>query len=58
MKTIIETNETDLAAIQFKKSNKPINWENLSRQEQIKIVNSLSAYYKLFNNFVKSDPTQ
>ena len=55
MKTIIETNETDLAAIQFKKSNKPVNWEDLSRQEQIKIVNSLSAYYKLFNNFVKSE---
>ena len=28
MKTIIETNETDLAAVQFKKSNKITNWGN------------------------------
>lgn len=55
MKTIIETNETDLAAVQFKKSNKITNWEELSRAEQIKVLNAFSAYYSLYSKFLKPE---
>lgn len=55
MKTIIETNETDLTAVQFKKSNKITNWEYLSRAEQIKVLNAFSAYYGLFSKFLKPE---
>jgi len=55
MKTIIETNETDLAGIHFKKGNKVVNWEDLSRDEQIKILNTFTAYYGLYSKFIKSN---
>lgn len=55
MKTIIETNETDLAAVQFKKSNKITNWEDLSRSEQIKVLNAFSAYYGLYSKCLKPE---
>lgn len=55
MKTIIETDDTDLAAVQFKKSNKVINWEDLSRSEQVKILNAFSAYYGLYSKFIKPE---
>ena len=55
MKTIIETNETDLAAVQFKKSNKVKDWQNLSRAEQIKVLNALSAYYGLYSKFINPE---
>jgi hypothetical protein len=53
MKTIIETNETDLASAQFKKSNKTIAWCDLTRAEQIKVVSALAAYFKLYSQFIK-----
>lgn len=55
MKTIIETNETDLASVQFKKRNKAINWEDLSRAEQIKVLNAFSAYHGLYSKFIKPE---
>ena len=55
MKTIIETNETDLAAVQFKKSNKVTDWEDLSRAEQLKVLNAFSAYYNLYSKFLKPE---
>jgi len=55
MKTIIETNETDLAAVQFKKSNKITDWQDLSRTEQIKVLNAFSAYYNLYAKFIKPE---
>ena len=55
MKTIIEINDTDLAAVQFKKSNKVINWEDLRRSEQVIILNAFSAYYGLYSKFLKPE---
>ena len=55
MKAIIEVNETNLAAIKFKKSNKDIDWKDLSMEEQIKILNAMTAYYNLYINFIKSE---
>lgn len=53
MKTIIETGTDNLSGIHFKKGNKVINWEDLSRNEQIKVLNSFSAYYGLYSKFLK-----
>ena len=55
MKTIIETNETDLASVQFKKSNKVTDWKDLNRAEQIKVLNAFSAYYNLYAKFIKPE---
>ena len=55
MKTILETNETNLASVQFKKSNKTINWQDLTRAEQKIIVNALAAYSKLYSEFIKPE---
>ena len=55
MKTIIETDDTDLAAVQFKKSNKLINWKDLSRAEQIKILNAFSSCYDFYSTLIKSE---
>lgn len=55
MKAIIEINETNLAAIEFKKSNKAIDWKDLSRTEQIKILNAMNAYHNLYINFIKPE---
>ena len=55
MKTIIETNDTDSAAIQFKKSNKLINWKDLSRAEQVKILNAFSSCYDFYSTLIKSE---
>ena len=55
MKTIIETNETDIAGVVFKKSNKTTDWSALSRAEQIKVLNALSAYYGLYSRFLKPE---
>jgi hypothetical protein len=53
MKTIIETDETNLASIQFKKSNKIVSWESLSQEEQVKFLNALSGYCELYSKFLK-----
>ena len=55
MKTIIETDKDNLAGIQFKKLNKTVNWEELNRSEQIKILNAFSAYYGLYSKFIKPE---
>ena len=55
MKTIIETGNDNLAGIHFKKGNKVINWEDLSRSEQVKILNAFSAYYGLYSKFIKPE---
>lgn len=55
MKTIIETDETNLAAVQFKKNNKVTDWEDLSQAEQIKVLNAFSAYYGLYSKFIKPE---
>ena len=55
METIIETNETDLAGVQFKKNNKVTDWHDLSRSEQIKVLNAFSAYYGLYSKFLKTE---
>lgn len=54
MKTIIETDETDLAGLQFEKEGVITDWQNLTREEQIKILNTFQAYYELYSKFIKA----
>jgi len=53
MKTIIETNETSLAAISFEEEGEAVQWEDMSRDKQIKIINTLSQFHNLFYKFIK-----
>lgn len=53
--TIIKTDKTNIAQITFKKGKKIINWNDLEKEEQIKILNTFSAYYELFYKLVKQE---
>jgi len=53
MKTIIETDETNLAGLTFEKEGKIICWQDLTKEEQIKIINTFIAYSKLYSKFLK-----
>ena len=55
MKAIIEINENGLCSLDFKKGKKQINWDELTRVEQIRIVNSLSKFHELFSKFIKPE---
>ena len=53
MKTIIETDETELVGLQFEKQGVITDWQDLTREEQVKIINSFIAYYNLYSKFIK-----
>jgi len=55
MKTIIETNETELASIKFEDEGKDVNWEDMTYNEQAKIINTMAQFYKLFYKFIKEE---
>ena len=54
MKIEIEIKD-GLAGYQFKEGKKTVRFENLSRQEQIRILNSFANGYELFINALKKD---
>ena len=58
MKAIIEINESGLCSLDFKKEKKQINWDELTRVEQIRIVNSLSKFHELFSKFIKPEENE
>lgn len=58
MKVIIEINESGLASLDLKKGKKQINWEELTRVEQIRMVNSLSNFHELFSKFIKPEENE
>jgi len=58
MKAIIKINESGLASLDFKKEKKRINWEELTRVEQIRMVNSLSNFHELFSKFIKPEENE
>ena len=58
MKAIIEINESGLCSLDFKKGKKQIKWEELTRVEQIRIVNSLSKFHDLFSKFIKPEENE
>ena len=58
MKAIIEINESGLCSLDLKKGKKQINWDELTRVEQIRIVNSLSKFHDLFSKFIKHEENE
>lgn len=55
MKIVIGIEKDNLSSCQIKKQNKVIDWSELTRDEQIKILNSISSHYNLLNRFIKSE---
>lgn len=47
--------ENDLAGIEFKKGNKQIEWNLLTKKEQESILRSMSQHYNLFFKFLKDE---
>ena len=54
MKVTIEIND-GLAGYQFKKGKDRVQFEDLSRWEQIRILNSFANGYELFINALKKE---
>ena len=55
MKAIVEINDTDLDSIHFMTGRKAIEWKNMTREEQIAIVNALKQFSELFQKFTKPE---
>lgn len=56
MKATIEISEYDLiSAVLTNDENEVIQWGDLSRNQQIKLLNSLSEFHLLFSRFIKED---
>lgn len=55
MEIIIEIDENNLVGIHFEKENETVGWLELTRDEQLKILNALSYNYALFCKFLKNE---
>jgi len=58
MKAIIKINESGLASLDLKKGKKQINWEELTRVEQIRLLKALSNFHELFSKFIKPEENE
>ncbi len=58
MKVIIEINESGFSGLDLKKGKKRINWDELTRVEQIRMVNSLSNFHELFSKCIKPEENE
>ena len=47
--------DSDLAAIYFKVGNNRIDWCDLTRMEQIHMLNAWAGHYTLFSKFLKEE---
>ena len=45
--------DSDNAGVQFKCNGKTIDWENLTRREQIRMLNAWAGHRELFYKFIK-----
>lgn len=53
MKIIIEIEEDGLSSMELLENDKEIIWQELTKNEQYKILNSLMSFYQLFNKCKK-----
>ena len=58
MKVIIEINESGLTSFGLKKEKKQINWDKLTRVEQVRILKALSNFHELFSKFIKPEENE
>ena len=56
MKATIDISEFDLTSLTLENDeNEVIEWSDLSRNQQIKLLNSLLNFYELFSKFIKEE---
>ena len=54
VKAIFEiSEESNLAGVQFKVGNKKLDWNELTKKEQIKMLNAWAGHHQLFYRFCK-----
>lgn len=46
---------SELAGYEFHIDGKKARWEDMSREQQIKVLNSFSQGYRLFERFLKAE---
>ena len=46
---------SELAGYQFHIDGKKVDWDDMSREQQIKVLNSFSQGYRLFERFLKAE---
>lgn len=51
----IDIQVSELAGYKFYQDGEEIEWEDMTRQQQIKVLNSFSQGYKLFERFLKEE---
>ena len=50
----IDIQVSELAGYKFHIDGKKVNWKDMSREQQIKVLNSFSQGYNLFIGFLKT----
>ena len=51
----IDITVSELAGYEFFIDGEKVQWEEMNRQQQIRVLNSFSQGYNLFINFLKSE---
>lgn len=51
----IDITVSELAGYEFHIDGKKVDWEDMSREQQIKVLNSFSQGYILFERFLKAE---
>ena len=47
--------DSDLASVQFQCNGRTIDWRDLSRIEQVRMLNAWAEHHKLFYKFIKEE---
>lgn len=55
MKAIFHISEEELSSCVLKKKNKVIQWGDLTKEEQNKLLKSIASFYNLFSKFIKPE---
>jgi hypothetical protein len=53
IKATITVDDKDYVGMVFKKENKIIEWGDLEKEQQIKLLNSMVNFHELFLKFIK-----
>lgn len=53
--TTIQVEISDLAGYKFFVDGKHKDWQDMTREQQIKVLNSLLSGFELFRNFLKEE---
>ena len=51
----IDITVSELAGYEFSIDGEKVDWDDMSREQQIKVLNSFSQGYRLFERFLKAE---